>query len=119
MKFSTAIVVALLALGGCSTVPTVPPVEVVESVCKPRMDLEYWGQYFQITLEPLTEEARANFLLGFNASPPVSDYQSKEVYLILVGDETIVAILYNGTCIELIQPIERRYVDVWLQSQEA
>lgn len=84
-----------------------------------QMTLEYWQEQLNIpyTLRPLNKEQRLRFLSGFNNHPPISDYNPKDVYLILLPDRTtVVVILHNGECITLIHDYPKKLVDKWGQS---
>ena len=113
---------------GC-TPTTKPPVtqstiiidqdEISSPVClSALMTIGYWEKRFGMevgTLQPLDDTYRLNILRGFNNSPPISEYNSEEVYLILAPDRTtIIMILYNKECVTYMQSYPRAVIDEWL-----
>lgn len=65
--------------------------------------------------EPLSEENRIKFLRGFNAEPPVSDYNPEKIFLIM-NRGVLVAFFVDGPCVTLINPVPAQSVRTWMSS---
>jgi len=105
-------------VSACQTIQTPSP-EAEASQCRPNLDWGYWKSRLGVgdDVSPLSAEQRIMFLRGFNAEPPVSDYNPSTIFLIAVDRVTVVAFFVEGPCVTLMNPIPLPVVAQWMKAE--